>query len=275
MSTDGQSLRPQLTGGASEAEIRRFLSNTRFTGYQGVSLPFGLSVPGHDLAPEADAVFPQDLSGKTVLDVGCYYGFFLHEARRRGAARVVGIEMDPERAAIAREIARLKGDTVEIEQGDFMRIPMRERFDVVLCLNISHHLDDPLAFFRKLAAASRGTVVTIFAQPSDRKLISRAVNDVPTMRWSEGWKALCVAGVSLAIRALEKLGMPVMAVGDEVYFSTFYISKPAFVNLYTIHQPLFSSVEFKPAFRRTRVLALCKVPTPAPQADPSAVPGDA
>jgi tRNA (mo5U34)-methyltransferase len=33
-----------------------------------------------------------DLSGKTVLDIGAYDGFFSFEAERRGAARTVALE---------------------------------------------------------------------------------------------------------------------------------------------------------------------------------------
>src|SRR5436309_596182 len=35
---------------------------------------------------------PQDLSGKTVLDVGCNAGFYAVEAKRRGARRVLGVD---------------------------------------------------------------------------------------------------------------------------------------------------------------------------------------
>jgi SAM-dependent methyltransferase len=37
---------------------------------------------------------PDDLSGKSVLDIGCNEGFFCREAIRRGAASVVGIDMN-------------------------------------------------------------------------------------------------------------------------------------------------------------------------------------
>jgi len=37
---------------------------------------------------------PDDLSGKTVLDIGCNEGFFCREAVRRGAESVVGIDMN-------------------------------------------------------------------------------------------------------------------------------------------------------------------------------------
>lgn len=37
---------------------------------------------------------PADLTGKTVLDVGCNAGFYALEIKRRGAARVLGIDSD-------------------------------------------------------------------------------------------------------------------------------------------------------------------------------------
>ncbi len=41
----------------------------------------------------ADAI-PSDLTGKTVLDIGCNGGFYSIEMKRRGAERVLGIDFD-------------------------------------------------------------------------------------------------------------------------------------------------------------------------------------
>jgi tRNA (mo5U34)-methyltransferase len=41
----------------------------------------------------ADEISP-DLSGRSVLDIGCNAGFYSIEMKRRGAARVVGIDSD-------------------------------------------------------------------------------------------------------------------------------------------------------------------------------------
>src|SRR5947209_7367681 len=45
---------------------------------------------------------PADLSGRTVLDIGCNAGFYSLEMKRRGAARVVGIDSDSAYLAQAR-----------------------------------------------------------------------------------------------------------------------------------------------------------------------------
>ena len=48
----------------------------------------------------ADAL-PQDLSGKSVLDIGCNGGFYSIEMNRRGAERVLGVVFDEDYLAHA------------------------------------------------------------------------------------------------------------------------------------------------------------------------------
>src|SRR5205807_7093765 len=40
------------------------------------------------------AFLPDDLAGKSVLDIGCNAGFYAMEMKRRGAGRVLGIDSD-------------------------------------------------------------------------------------------------------------------------------------------------------------------------------------
>src|SRR6266436_7719165 len=57
---------------------------------------------------------PEDLSGKSVLDVGCNAGFYSIEMKRRGAARVLGIDSDPEYLAQARFAAEVCGVKLDL-----------------------------------------------------------------------------------------------------------------------------------------------------------------
>src|SRR3954447_6071511 len=56
---------------------------------------------------------PEDLSGKTVLDIGCNAGFYSIEMKRRGAARVVGIDSDERYLAQARFAAEVLNADIE------------------------------------------------------------------------------------------------------------------------------------------------------------------
>src|SRR5690349_18569736 len=56
---------------------------------------------------------PRDLTGKTVLDIGCNGGFYSIEMKRRGAARVVAVDSDERYLAQARFAAEVSGAKIE------------------------------------------------------------------------------------------------------------------------------------------------------------------
>jgi tRNA (mo5U34)-methyltransferase len=92
----------------------------------------------------ADAL-PRDLGGKSVLDIGCNGGFYSIEMKRRGAARVLGIDTDERYLAQARFAAEVSGAQVEFRQLDVYQVAeLGERFDVVLFLGVLYHLRHPL-----------------------------------------------------------------------------------------------------------------------------------
>ena len=59
---------------------------------------------------------PQDLSGKTVLDIGCNAGFYSLEMKRRGADRVLGIDTDDHYLAQARFAADVSAMDIEFRR---------------------------------------------------------------------------------------------------------------------------------------------------------------
>ncbi|MBB1496558.1 TIGR04290 family methyltransferase [Paracoccus sp. MC1862] len=90
-------------------------------------------------------LIPADLTGKTVLDIGCNAGFYSFEMRRRGAARVLGIDSDPRYLAQARLAAEVLGDGVEFRQmGVYDVAALGERFDLVIFMGVLYHLRHPL-----------------------------------------------------------------------------------------------------------------------------------
>jgi tRNA (mo5U34)-methyltransferase len=92
----------------------------------------------------ADAV-PHDLTGKTVLDIGCNAGFYSMEMKRRGAERVVGLDSDDEYLEQARFAAEVKGLDIEFRKLSVYDVgTLKEQFDVVLFLGVLYHLRHPL-----------------------------------------------------------------------------------------------------------------------------------
>ncbi len=88
---------------------------------------------------------PQDLSGKSVLDIGCNGGFYSFEMKRRGAQRVLGIDTDERYLQQARFAAEVQDIDVE-----FARLPvwdvaaLEEKFDLVIFMGVLYHLRHPL-----------------------------------------------------------------------------------------------------------------------------------
>jgi tRNA (mo5U34)-methyltransferase len=88
---------------------------------------------------------PQDLQGKTVLDIGCNAGFFSFEMKRRGAKRVVGIDTEPLYLEQARFASEIVGHEIELHELSVYEVAqLRERFDLVLFTGVFYHLRHPL-----------------------------------------------------------------------------------------------------------------------------------
>jgi len=88
---------------------------------------------------------PEDLTGKTVLDIGCNAGFYSIEMKRRGAARVLGIDSDERYLAQARYAAEVLGADIEFQNMSVYDIgKLGEKFDVVIFMGVLYHLRHPL-----------------------------------------------------------------------------------------------------------------------------------
>jgi tRNA (mo5U34)-methyltransferase len=88
---------------------------------------------------------PADLTGRTVLDIGCNAGFYSIAMKQRGAARVVGIDSDPGYLAQARFAAEVTGVEIEFRELDVYNVAkLGEKFDLVLFMGVLYHLRHPL-----------------------------------------------------------------------------------------------------------------------------------
>jgi tRNA (mo5U34)-methyltransferase len=95
---------------------------------------------------------PSSLAGKSVLDIGCNGGFYALEMKRRGAARVLGIDEDEGYLAQARFAAEVCGLEVEWRQLSVYDVAqLGERFDLVLFMGVLYHLRHPLLALDLLA----------------------------------------------------------------------------------------------------------------------------
>jgi tRNA (mo5U34)-methyltransferase len=93
-----------------------------------------------------EASLPKDLSGKSVLDIGCNAGFYSFEMKRRGADQVVGIDSDERYLEQARFAAAELGYTdVEFTNLSVYDVAaLGRKFDMVIFMGVFYHLRHPL-----------------------------------------------------------------------------------------------------------------------------------
>jgi len=90
-------------------------------------------------------IVPDDLGGRSVLDIGCNAGFYSIEMKRRNAGRVVGIDADPRYLAQARFVAEQSALDIEFREMSVYDIgKLKERFDLVIFMGVFYHLRHPL-----------------------------------------------------------------------------------------------------------------------------------
>ena len=142
----------------------------KYEWYQTIDLGDGLSTPGET----GDATqkklemmaLPKNMSGMSVLDIGCNEGFFAFESERRGADRVVAID----KSAAAMEkfllVKRIIESNAEFLQKELSEITPRTtgRFDVVFFLSVFHHLRYPFVALDQVADLTAGHAVMEFVE---------------------------------------------------------------------------------------------------------------
>ena len=106
------------------------------------------------------SAIPQDLRGATVLDVGCNAGFYSIEMKKRGASRVVGIDVDDRYLKQARFAAQTLGLEIELEKCSVYETDkLAGQFDYVFFMGVFYHLRYPLLALDNLIKKVAGTLI--------------------------------------------------------------------------------------------------------------------
>jgi tRNA (mo5U34)-methyltransferase len=95
-----------------------------------------------------------------VLDLACNEGWFSHRMLEWGASHVLGVDIRPrviQRAELIRAHFGIPRDRMELRCADVFDLDASEHgtFDVVLCLGLVYHLENPVGAMRIARALTR------------------------------------------------------------------------------------------------------------------------
>lgn len=165
----------------TRAEAEQMAAREDFIWHQRFDLGEGVFSPGVSNMPwlwEVAGV-PDDLTDKSVLDIGTTNGATAFIAERRGAKRVVAVDVyDQDRFGFA-ALKDALGSQAEFVCASIYELPqvLQEQFDVVFFWGVLYHLRHPILALDNLRAVSRD-MVYIESAVADHELGPRASDKV-------------------------------------------------------------------------------------------------
>jgi tRNA (mo5U34)-methyltransferase len=159
-------------------------ARTDFVWHQRFELTVGVYTPGvSDIGFLMDkAAVPERLDGLSVIDIGTTNGGAAFECERRGASRVVAVDISDENWFGFAAIKDYLGSRVEHLRASVYALPelLDEEFDVVLLWGVLYHLRHPLLALDNVRKLARN-LVSVESLVCDHLLPNQ--RDVPVTRF--------------------------------------------------------------------------------------------
>lgn len=128
-----------------------------------------------------------DWSGLSVVDLGCFHGYFSFRAKEAGASKVQGLDREEAVLVTSRMIGELEGLDVEfIQWDDSQEIP---ECDVTLLLNALHHFVSPLECLKRI----RSEWVIFEVKQSQQAMIASVFDIVETVASARRGRVILLA----------------------------------------------------------------------------------
>ena len=135
--------------------------------YSGKKSTFGRSLDRwlrRDIYQRFDWVMEQagDVRGKAVCDIGCGSGRFVAELARRGADRVVGVDVAPRMLELAADLTAKAGvaNRCTFANADVLNWKTTEKFDLTIAIGFWDYIADPRERLRLIHGFTRETFLS-------------------------------------------------------------------------------------------------------------------
>jgi ubiquinone/menaquinone biosynthesis C-methylase UbiE len=99
-----------------------------------------------------------EVRGKSVCDIGCGSGRFVAEFARRGARRVVGVDVAPNMLRLAGELVAQEGyaSLCEFLHTDVLEWNTAEQFDISIAIGLWDYIEHPAERLRRIRRLTTG-----------------------------------------------------------------------------------------------------------------------
>jgi len=186
-----------------------------------------------------DALLFENMKGAVALDYCCGNGEIAIEMAKRGASKVLGIDISPVAIKNARELAKLAGvgDICEFKVMDAEHTAFADgTFDIIHEYGALHHLDLPAAF----------TELSRILKPTGKLICTEALRHNPLIHWYRKRTPHLRTDWEVA----HILGFPEIKSGQK-YFAA--------LNLRAFHLAALAAVPFRKAFFFEPLLGLLNI----------------
>jgi tRNA (mo5U34)-methyltransferase len=108
-----------------------------------------------------------DFARKTVLDIGCWDGYWSFYAERKGAAKVLATDETGQNWAgtagfdLARELLKSSVE-YDLHRSVYELMGLQRKFDIILCLGVYYHLLDPFYAFAQIRHCCEDGAIVVF-----------------------------------------------------------------------------------------------------------------
>ncbi len=119
-------------------------------------------------------MFPEDMTGLTVLDVGCNAGFYSLKVKERGAKRVVALDVAEKNIRQAKFLSEYFNLQLEIVKEDLLEyvLTTNEQFDYVIFSRVFYHLRYPNLILDRLAQMTNKKLIFLTETIGDSELLN-------------------------------------------------------------------------------------------------------
>lgn len=122
-------------------------------------------------------VLIQMFQPKSIVDIGCAYGAFLHEFNEKGLKGILGIDGDWVNQS------KLMIDSSQFEMHDLeKKISLNKKFDLVICLEVAEHLAETCADILINNLIELGDII-IFSAAIKNQTGQNHINEQPFSYW--------------------------------------------------------------------------------------------